>query len=373
MNRAAFLLRPVTTSLPTGGSHPSWAALASLALVAFLAACGTDAPPQVTGERATPVAAIVMELRDDVEDRRWAGTLAPLRIHPLEAPVAGRVVSVAVADGATITQGAAILQMEGLDQEARFGHLVDREARLREELERWRELAAAGAAGPGEVVAAELRHSEAAEALAGLQATREGLSLQAGVAGRVVNLQAAPGMMVAAGQPLAEVEERASWGVRIRVSAPEARFFSEAELLELELAPGTGLPVARIVQAPDPQPGFVQVDLYPELDGLPTSGGVTVRYRSSLQIMVVPWTSVATDGTRPWVAVAAPDPGSDGYRIERRTVELGEAMADGVQVLEGIEPGEWVLRYEPRSHPEGRLVEPRNNAASQAPSGASAP
>lgn len=364
MNRTPFLAlrHPSGRALPSRGMA-FLALLAPLVFLGMVAGCGgTDAPPPAVVERATPVAAMVIELRDDVEDRRWAGTLAPLRVHPLEAPVAGRVVSVAVTDGAVVRQGAAILRLEGLDQEARLEILVEREARLREELNRWRSLAAAGAAGPGEVVAAELRHSEAAEALAGLRATREGLSLRAGVAGRVVNLLAAPGMMVAAGQPLAAVEERASWGVRLRVSASEARFFSEAGELELVPALGAGIPVSRVVQAPDPQPGFVQVDLYPEPDGPATPGGVTVRYRSSLRAMVVPWTSVATDGNRSWVAVAAPDPAGDGYRVERRTVVLGEAMADGVQVLEGVEPGEWVLRYEPRSHPEGRRVEPRGPA-----------
>jgi biotin carboxyl carrier protein len=335
-------------------------------LLLALAACsGTGSEAPLPAERPTPVATITTELRDLADDHAWAGSLGPLRVHTLQAPVAARVLGAPVADGSSVAAGSVVLILEGIDQSARRQVLEEREARLGEEVERWRRLADAGAAGPSEVLAAELLHSQTLEALVALQATGDALTLRAGVAGRVVNLQVATGMLVTTGQPLLAVEERNSFGVRLRVSASEAHRLADAERLGLETRGGDRIPVSRVVQASDAQPGFVQVDLYAaEADTL-RSQGVTVRSTSSERAMVLPWTSVATEEGRSWVAVATPEPAGEGaprYRVERRPVELGQARPGGIEVVRGLVAGERVLRYEPRSHPEGRWVEPRDTA-----------
>lgn len=345
-----------------------------------LGACGAEEPAASAGSTAgTPVAAIEISETAIREARSWSGSLAPFRVNTLHAPSEARVAMVAVQDGARVGTGDLLVRLEGVDVEARGGVLAEREVLLRAELERWRALAAQGAAGPGEVSAAELRLLEAREARAGVESLRESLVLRAGGAGRVVALSVSPGMQVGAGQALMVVEEDASWGVRLRVAAAEARWFQDPDRLQVVGSLGLRSGVAQVVQGPDPVPGFVQVDLYvggPVADeggaalspaavaGMASARqGAVVRYLEEVEAMVIPWTAVASDGDRSWVALAVPDPSGDGgYRVERRAVELGAAREAGIEVVEGIQPGDLVIRFEPRSHPEGRRVDPRLSA-----------
>ena len=340
-----------------------------------LAGCGAEEPaPSIGSTAGTPVAAIQVVEAAIREDRSWSGSLAPFRVNALHAPSEARVVALAVQDGARVGAGDLLMRLEGVDVEARGGVLAEREDLLRNELDRWRALAAQGAAGPGEVSAAELRLFDAREARAGVESVRESLVLRAGGAGRVVLLSVSPGMQVGAGQPLLAVEEDASWGVRLRVAAAETRWFQDPGRLEVEGSLGLRAHVAQVVQGPDPVSGFVQVDLYlgapvaDEGDVAATPGasvttarqGAVVRYLDEVETMVLPWTAVASDGDRSWVALAVPDPSGDGgYHVERRTVGLGTAREEGIEVVQGVQPGDIVIRYEPRSHPEGQRVDPR--------------
>jgi multidrug efflux pump subunit AcrA (membrane-fusion protein) len=338
-----------------------------LLLLSTAAACDRDASEAAPApDRGTPVAVWVVEGTELSEERGWTGSLAPLRVHPMYAPTEARVAQVSVRDGDRVGAGTLLLRLAGVAEDARREVLAEREGRLAEELARWRELATEGAAGPGEVVAAELRLFEAREALASLDALREAMELRAGVAGRVVGLASAPGMLTAPGQLLLTLEEDGSYGVRLRVPAGEARWFDDPSHLVIEGSGGDHWAVGRVALGPDAMPGYVQVDLYPEA-GPPTNRqGATVRFQAPVSVQVVPWTAVATEGDASWVAVAAPDdeapddvPAASRFRVERRAVVLGGAREDGIEVLEGLRDGDRVLRYEPRSHPEGRRVEPR--------------
>ncbi len=364
-------MRPWKASGPgvTRSSVPSRSRAGGLLLLLLSAAVGCDRDASDSApapDRGTPVAVWVVEGEEISEERRWTGSLEPLRVHPMHAPTEARVAQVSVRDGDRVGAGAVLLRLAGVAEDARREVLAEREARLAQELERWRELAAVGAAGPGEVVAAELRLFEAREALASLDALRDAMALRAGVAGRVVGVASAPGMLTAPGQLLLALEEDGSYGVRLRVPAGEARWFHDPTHLQIEGSGGDRWAVERVAPGPDAMPGYVQVDVYPE-DGIPMDRqGATVWFRAPASVRVVPWTAVATEGNVSWVAVAAPDdeapeevPPDSRFRVERRAVVLGGARGDGIEVVEGLRDGDRVLRYEPRSHPEGRRVEPR--------------
>jgi multidrug efflux pump subunit AcrA (membrane-fusion protein) len=339
----------------------------SLAAALALGGCRDTAPPASasTTAPATPVSVWVATPVRWTDGREWAGTLEPLRVHELRLPAAGRVRDIPVREGDAVAAGAILARIESPDLEARLPVLSERVDRLGEELSRWQALAAANAAGAGEVTAAELRLFEAQEALAALQATRGGLALRAPVDGQVVRVALTPGREEGAGALALVLEEAASYGLRLRIPASEAGRFQDPTALEVVGGPGLGEPLAidRVVSSPDLQPGFVQVELYFE-NPLPVREAVRVRVLEEGEGMVLPWTAVAADGTRNWIAVAVPSSGEaegDGapvYRVERRTVELGRAHPEGVEARSGVAPGDYVIRYEPRSHREGRVVAP---------------
>jgi len=360
---------------PASSPAPSLGLALGVSWALALGGCGQEAgAPASAPARGTPVAVWVVESSGVADERNWSGALAPLRIHPFTATVDGRVVSLPVQDGDEVGAGTLLLRLEDAELEARRVVLGDRQERLEEELARWRELAAAGAAGPGEVTAAELRLFDARESLAALEAGRGELGLRSGTRGRVVSLAVGLGARVTPGQLLLAVEEADAYGVRLRLPASELHRFGDPERLEVELEDGSRFPVARVVPGPDLQEGFVQVDVYPGAsaeDGStapPVRQAAVVRYRHQETGIVIPWTSVASDDARTWVALAVPlapeagetgEAGTSGYQVERREVELGRARQAGVEVLRGVEAGDRVIRYEPRSHPEGRRVEPR--------------
>jgi membrane fusion protein, multidrug efflux system len=347
------------------GGAPGSALLAG-AVLAGLSACGGGSGSGSTASSATAVAAVTLTPQSVEVERRWTGRLEPLRVVPVQSPREGRVAAVQVRDGDRVRAGDILLRMEGPDLEARRDGQSQRLAQLEEELARWEALAGTGAAGAGEVAAATLRVLEAREQTAQLEAAMEEYRLRSPSAGVVHNTVVTRGVNVAAGQILLQVDDASSLGVRLVVSAGETAWLEDPSMLEVRDDRGQELVVERVVLSSDPHPAFVRADLY--LGGSPESvrRGVTVRYRSSEEMLLLPWTALASDGTRQWVGwIAPPTAEGEPHRVERRTVELGRAHADGVEVLAGLDPGDQVIRYEPRSHAEGRAVRPveRNGGA----------
>jgi multidrug efflux pump subunit AcrA (membrane-fusion protein) len=247
--------------------------------------------------------------------------------------------------------------MEAPDLDARRVVVAERLDFLVSELERWRRLASTGAAGPAEVSAAELRVLEVRDETSQLDSYTESYLVRAPASGIVSGLAVSPGANATNGQVLVQVADAAALGVRLVIPALETSFLEAAASLTLQDDRGGTFPVDRVVLTSDPHPTFARADLY--VRGATGHRAVTVRYRAEEEIVTVPWTAVASDGKDHWVAaIRAGEP----ERVERRRVELGRAHAGGIEVLGGLLPGDRVVRYEPRSIPEGRAVLPREAA-----------
>jgi membrane fusion protein, multidrug efflux system len=315
--------------------------------------CGDGGGRGSSGESPIRVAAHVVELEELEVRRGWTGRLEPLRSVAVQAPRDGRVSAVLVRDGERVAAGTVLVRMTGPDLEGRRTALEGRREELEADLGRWERLARDGAATAGEVAEARLRLLQVREQFAELEALEESYVIRAPVAGRVYGSTSGPGALATAGQNLMVVEDHDSWGVRLSVPAWEAPLFENPERLRLR----DGLEmtaVHRIAFASEAAPGFVRVDLY--LDGAsPSRRGIEVEYRAMEEVLLVPWTAVAGEGDHHWVARIVP---GDPARIERSSVELGRAHPRGVEVVSGLEAGDWVVRYEPRSHPAGRAVTP---------------
>jgi membrane fusion protein, multidrug efflux system len=323
--------------------------------VLLAAGCGPgDEAGPSTQPEAVPVGVWTVQAESVVLERSWAARLEPLRTVPVQAPRGGRVTAVQVRDGDRVERGALLVRMVGPDLEGRGQAAEARRDQLREELERWERLAAAGAAGPGEVAAARLRFLEASESLAELEAQVESYLVRAPTSGSVYGTVASPGGEVAAGQVLLQVEDDDSWGVRLSLPAWEAPLFADPDRLVIEDALGNRLPVDRWASASELEPGFVRIDLYLTTER-PARQAVDVRYREEEELLLVPWTAVAEEDDGHWVALVVP---GEPPRIQRRPVELGRPHARGVEVTAGLEEGDRIVRYEPRLHPEGRPVTP---------------
>jgi RND family efflux transporter MFP subunit len=324
-----------------------------LGLGLLVPGCGDDGGSGSPDDSPVRVAAHTVELGELEVRREWTGRLEPLRSVAVQAPRDGRVSTVLVRDGERVAAGAVLVRMTGPDLEGRRTALEERRGQLGADLERWERLARDGAATPGEVAEARLRLLQVREQFAELEALEESYVIRAPVPGRVYGSTSGPGALAPGGQVLMVVEDDESWGVRLSVPAWEAPLFEQREHLRLRDGPEVRT-VRQVAFASDNAPGFVRVDLY--LEGVMGGRrGIEVEYRTTEEVLLLPWTAVAGEGDRHWVAWIAP---GDPDRIERRTVELGRAHPRGVEVVSGIEAGDKVVRYEPRSHPEGRAVTP---------------
>lgn len=336
--------------------------LLTVLFIGLLAGCGSAGEGGVGGSRAggeapLPVAAWTVTAETVVVERQWHGRLEPLRVHSVQAPRAGRVAEVAIRDGDSVRAGAVLIRMEAPDLDARRVVLAERLDFLVSELERWKTLAATGAAGPAEVSAAELRVLEVRDETSQLDSFTESYLVRAPASGIVNGLAVNPGANATDGQVLLQVDDASALGVRLVIPALETAFLESAASLTLQDDRGGTFPIERVVLTSDPHPAFARADLY--VRGASGHRAVTVRYRAEEEIITVPWTAVASDGEGQWVAaIRAGEP----ERVERRRVEIGRAHAGGIEVLDGLAPGERVVRYEPRSIPDGRAVLPREAA-----------
>jgi membrane fusion protein, multidrug efflux system len=292
------------------------------------------------------------------EHRDWSGRLEALRALQLQAPGPARVAAVEVRDGDRVARGDLLVRLAAPELEARRGVLADRLEHLQEELDRWRRLAEAGAAGPAELSEATLRVLEVRENLAAVEADLESYQIRAPAPGQVAALAVGVGSQVDGGQLLLRLDDAETFGVRLTVPAREAAYLEARDQLSLRDDAGNALTVERVAFSPHEHPAFVSADLYLTANGQVVGNGrvgqVDVRWESSEEVLIVPWTAVASDEDGDWVALLTGDPPT----IERRFVELGRAHPVGIEVLGGLEEGDRVIRYEPRAHPEGREVEP---------------
>lgn len=340
---------PVPTALPI--------AVAASALVALAVGCADDDPAETdqTDDDATaPIVEVAtIETTTTERERQFTGPLRPLNRRSIQAPSSGTVAAFDIREGELVEAGQTIGRLEQTDADARHDSLVERRDHLREELDRWERLAEADAAGPSEINQARMRLLETEQQLAETEAELRRQRLVAPVTGRIADTRVSTGSTVTEGEPLAEVDEAQELAVDLSVPTSETRFFDDLDHLEVTDDAGRTYGVESTIFGDDDHRSFVTVDVVVDADDdRPRRADVT--YRRDERLMVVPWTAVASEDDRHWVAVVTGDP----PRIEHRTVELGRGLSRGIEVLEGLQDGDRVVRYEPRSQPEDRRIEP---------------
>ena len=288
------------------------------------------------------------------ERRRWSGRLESLRTRNVLAPRRAQVESDYVSDGDRVQKGDVLFRLTEPETSARREVLQQRRDHLQQELERWQQLAQADAAGPAETNEAKLRLLEVEEMLAEVDAALASRVIRAPVDGRVVEKRVTTGSSVSEGKVLARLDDHDTLGVRLSVPTRETKFLEERDHLQVRDDGGRDYEIEKVGYGEDGHRSFAGVELYLADVVEDRRREVEVVYDKQEEIIVVPWTAVASDNRRHRVALVSGDP----PLIEERQVELGRAHSAGLEILSGLEPGDQVVHYEPRSHPEGRQVEP---------------
>jgi membrane fusion protein, multidrug efflux system len=331
--------------------------LGAVALATALCACGDDEAAQAKG---TPVSAERVAAHQIVEQIQATGELVAVEEASVAAEVSGRITALRVAEGAHVSSGDVVLE---IDRERRELELANERAMVagarseiaqqKRELERIRTLHKSEAASQSQLDAASTRLSSAQAVLAAAEAklgmaqlALRNASVAAPFDGMVARRFVSAGDHVAEGEPLfdlvaldpIEVEfhlaerdsARVSVGrpVDVRVTPyPEEVFHATVHVVSPRIDPATRtLRVKARVENPERKlrPGlFARADL-----------GVAVRER----VPMIPEQAVLqrSDGSVVFVV-------RDGNRAERRQVRLGVFRKGLAEVVEGVAVGEQVI------------------------------
>ena len=347
--------------------------LGAAALAAALCACGGDEAAQAKG---TPVSAERVAAHQIVEQIQATGELVAVEEASVAAEVSGRITKMRVAEGAHVSSGDVVLE---IDRERRELELANERAMVagarseiaqeKRELERIRTLHKSEAASQSQLDTASTRMRTAqaklaaAEAKLGMaQLALRNASVAAPFDGMVARRFVSAGDHVTEGEPLfdlvaldpIEVEfhltERDSGRVVIgdkvdvRVTPyPEEVFHATVHVVSPRIDPATRtLRVKARVENPERKlrPGlFARTDL-----------GVATREK----VPMIPEQAVLqrSDGSVVFVV-------RDGNRAERRQVRLG-VFRDGLaEVVEGVAVGEQVIVRGSSRLVDGSVIELR--------------
>lgn len=295
----------------------------------------------------------------------------PNRVSKIVLPVAGRIASVLVRTGDTVTKGQPIVAIEGPDADAAVSAHLSAQASVTQaqaargkaqaDFERVRDLFEHSAIAQKEALAAEaaltqadaaLEQARAADAVAARRLALLGLSadglqrqvvVRSPLSGKVLDLAAVAGeFRNDLSAPIVTIADLSTVWVTSQVPESYIRFIQIGERVEINLVayPGETFEgrVSRIADTLDPQTRSIKVQAEVDNRGgrfRPEMFGSIHHTKSTAPTPVVPARAIVQSEGQAVVFVAAA-PG----RFERREVVLGRPAGDVVRVTRGLKAGD---------------------------------
>lgn len=327
-----------------------------LACVAFgMISCGSDekSTQRSGGKEAPRIEVAEVTAKPLGTSRTWRGTLEPLRTYEVVAPENGRVSAFRLDVGDEVSSGDVVVEMRFPDADARRGELAERVKHLETEKQRLTNLAESRAVSDAQVTSASISLLQARGELRGIEALLAEGMIRVPADGWVLETAAVVGSSVVEGAVLARMADASSMGVRFEVPNTEIHYFDEPGNLKARDGAGNAHAIGRIIRHGGARPNVTHVELWLVAEMGRGVGAVSVKYESSRDALCIPWSAVATDDDRSWVGLLDED-----NRIVRREVSLGETSGTLVEVLDGLQKGDNVILYQPRSHGEGSRIKP---------------
>ncbi|MEM9292268.1 MAG: efflux RND transporter periplasmic adaptor subunit [Acidobacteriota bacterium] len=358
------------------GIPPRFAALGAAAIALLsLGACSSESPTEeaLAPPPPRPVRVLEIQAADTSRERTFVGRSQAPSQAAASFRIPGRVERRAVNLGDSVRRGDLLAALDASDFRLRLeeasAEVARSEAEWRNaeaERQRLRALFATESTSRSALDAAEARY-DGAEAARDSAQRRQRLAraelgytrLRASAAGRVVAVEIEAGENVQSGQAVLrlatgnglEVEfavpegliSRLELGQEAAVDFPADGIQGSGRISEVGAGPvgdgGGAFPVVLRLQDPDPR----------LLTG--RAAEVTLRFAATTDALLLPPEAVAADDRGRFVWVAVPqsekdaEQAGDGLRatVERRNVEVGELLAEGLEVLSGLAPGDRVI------------------------------
>lgn len=334
---------------------------AAIVAMALLAACGERGGPDRAERHDTPVPVLVTEVRpaQATETVRYAGEVKPRTEVPLSFRVGGKVIERTVELGSTLRRGDVVARLDSQDLQLgsraaeaeiaaaqteyeqqrldleRFSGLRDKNFISPTEFER-RQRALDVAAAKVDRLKSELAISRNRAAYATLRSDDDGV---------VTSVEAQPGQVVAAGQPIVRVARPGDKDVHIGIPENRLALLREAGDVEITLWALSGrryrgrLREVSPVADPATRTYLAKIELIDADDkvALGMTANVTLRGQADAA-MAVPESAIyrSGDDTAVWVV------GNDG-RVALRPVRVAAIAGEDAHIAGGLASGEWVV------------------------------
>ncbi len=323
-----------------------------------LAGCGDDPSPEASAPAPVTVDTATAALATSAEVGRYRGTLQGQRRVPLSTKMMGTITTLTVEEGDRVREGQTLARIQSQNVEAQREQV---RARLREaraardnaqrQFERIQSLREKDSATEQEYDNAQTAYERAqaqVEALEGkLEETDDMLSyatIEAPMAGSVVEKRAEAGGLAAPGQPLLVVETTDALKAVVQVPAQEINRFATGDSVTVRIGAAGNRVQTGVVTQVNPSGHYAsrQFEVQVRLPDPPADGGAL---KSGMYAEVEHRTGTASTLTVP--AQALVERGqltglyavSDG-RALLRWVRTGTREGERVEVLSGLRPGE---------------------------------
>lgn len=338
-------------------NRPPRLVVRSLTLLVGLALCRLAlADPSVVAEdqlfrvRSVPIA----------DEKAVFATVESLKVTPARARISGTVAEVRIAEGDLVTAGQVVgmvgdekLALQILSLESGLAALESQRAQADKDLKRLENLSASGAVSRASLDAARTAFVVADNSLKAARSERDVIrrqlhegTVEAPVAGRVLDVLLRTGTVVMSGEVLATIAEE-HYVLRLEIPERHARIMKVGDPVRIdqrELENGSG-DEGRIVRLyPRISEGRVMADA--EVEHL---GNYFVGQRirvwlpaGSRQAILVPEDYLATRGGMDFVRLAG-----EGDEVLDVAVQRGRITAGGVEILSGLRDGDQLRRPQP--------------------------
>ncbi len=289
------------------------------------------------------------------EEQHWesrigsVGTLVPVQGVTLSAELGGKVVEIAVENGAQVKQGDLLVRIESSSEEAQLA-AAEANVRLAElSLQRARNLLGQETVSQAEFDLAEASHKEAVARAQNIRALLAKKTIRAPFDGRVGIRQVNLGQTVRDGDPLIPLQSLDPIFVDFFVPQQDLGKLAAGQDVEVEVQ-GVSQPTQGRITAINPQLNASTRNVLVQAT-LPNSGEtlrpgmfarVSVLLPTATQVVAIPLTAVVRAPYGDSVYVVEKQ--DDGQLIARQQfVQLGSTRGDFVAVNEGLKPGERVV------------------------------
>jgi len=302
-------------------------------------------PPDV--RPAVPVATVAVQRRDLARSVTVTGPVEPARIVTVSAQIAGIVRSVAVEEGAAVSAGDLLVELDDRETRAQLRRAEALLASARAAYERSGVLLQDSFVSQVEYEQARAAFEVAASDVTLWETRLSFTRIAAPSNGVVIARTVEVGGAVSTNQPLFEIADISSMVVRTQVSELDVVHVTEGTRVSviLDAFPDQTFPgsIRRIFPSADPVSRLVPVEI--ALRSTPPAvrirsgflARVTLPVDRRANALVIPASAVAVANDGPYVFVVNAD------TLIRRSVDLGLATGGWVESTNGVEEGEHVV------------------------------